>query len=202
MIRIIRSLLVAALACVALTACNDRQSYAELLRDQNEATNYYLSNFQVINEVPADSVFISVADLMDQGLSRTDALKLAPFYRLDESGDVYMQVVRPGDEGKAVENQLIYFRFNRYNLSYYYSSGEWYSDGNATDLGTEPTSFRFENYTLESSYQWGSGIQLPLRYMELGSEINVVIKSTVGLVNEQSSVIPYLYTVRYYPSRV
>lgn len=200
--KIIQSLILVALAGLSLCSCNDGKSYAEMLRDETESTNYYLSNFQVINSVPADSVFVTVVDMEARGLSREDALAVTPFYRLDDDGDVYMQVVDPGDGEKALTNQLVYFRFNRFNLNYYYSDGVWVSDGNATDLGTEPSSFRFDNYTLESSYTWGSGLQMPLRFLKLNCEVNLVVKSTVGLVSEQSSVVPYLYNVRYYPSRI
>ncbi|MDE5959525.1 MAG: DUF4827 domain-containing protein, partial [Muribaculaceae bacterium] len=191
--KIIKSLTLVAVAGLSLCSCNDGKSYAEMLRDETESTNYYLSSFQVINSVPADSVFVSVADMEARGLSREEALAVTPFYRLDDDGDVYMQVVNPGTGEKADDNQLIYFRFNRSNLNYYYSDGVWISDGNSTDLGTEPTSFRYNNYSLESSYSWGSGLQMPLRFLKLNCEVNLVVKSTVGLVNEQSSVVPYLY---------
>ncbi|MDE6462406.1 MAG: DUF4827 domain-containing protein [Muribaculaceae bacterium] len=200
--KIIKSLTLVAVAGLSLCSCNDGKSYAEMLRDETESTNYYLSSFQVINSVPADSVFVSVADMEARGLSREEALAVTPFYRLDDDGDVYMQVVNPGTGEKADDNQLIYFRFNRSNLNYYYSDGVWISDGNSTDLGTEPTSFRYNNYSLESSYSWGSGLQMPLRFLKLNCEVNLVVKSTVGLVNEQSSVVPYLYNVRYLPSRI
>ena len=200
--KIIKSLTLVAVAGFSLCSCNDGKSYAEMLRDETESTNYYLSSFQVINAVSADSVFVSVADMEARGLSREDALAVTPFYRLDDDGDVYMQVVNPGTGEKAEDNQLIYFRFNRSNLNYYYSDGVWISDGNATDLGTEPSSFRYNNYSLESSYTWGSGLQMPLRFLRLNCEVNLVVKSTVGLVSEQSSVVPYLYNVRYYPSRI
>ncbi|MDE5912172.1 MAG: DUF4827 domain-containing protein [Muribaculaceae bacterium] len=200
--KIIKSLTLVAVAGLSLCSCNDGKSYAEMLRDETESTNYYLSSFQVINSVPADSVFVSVADMEARGLSREEALAVTPFYRLDDDGDVYMQVVNPGTGEKAEDNQLIYFRFNRSNLNYYYSDGVWISDGNSTDLGTEPSSFRYNNYSLESSYSWGSGLQMPLRFLKLNCEVNLVVKSTVGLVNEQSSVVPYLYNVRYLPSRI
>lgn len=200
--KIIKSLTLVAVAGLSLCSCNDGKSYAEMLRDETESTNYYLSSFQVINSVPADSVFVSVADMEARGLSREEALAVTPFYRLDDDGDVYMQVVNPGTGEKADDNQLIYFRFNRSNLNYYYSDGVWISDGNSTDLGTEPSSFRYNNYSLESSYSWGSGLQMPLHFLKLNCEVNLVVKSTVGLVNEQSSVVPYLYNVRYYPSRI
>lgn len=201
--RILSSIIIIAAACLALCSCNDGKSYAEMLRDETHATNYYLSNFQVINSVPADSVFITVEDMeREYNMTREDALAATPFYRLDDEGDVYMQVVSPGNGAKAANNQLVYFRFNRFNLNYYYSDGVWISDGNATDLGTEPSSFRFNNYTLQSSYTWGSGLQMPLRFLRLNCEVNLVVKSTVGITTEQSSVIPYLYNVRYYPSRI
>ncbi|MDE6510422.1 MAG: DUF4827 domain-containing protein [Muribaculaceae bacterium] len=200
--KIIKSLTLVAVAGLSLCSCNDGKSYAEMLRDETESTNYYLSSFQVINSVPADSVFVSVADMEARGLSREEALAVTPFYRLDDDGDVYMQVVNPGTGEKAEDNQLIYFRFNRSNLNYYYSDGVWISDGNSTDLGTEPSSFRYNNYSLESSYSWGSGLQMPLHFLKLNCEVNLVVKSTVGLVNEQSSVVPYLYNVRYFPSRI
>lgn len=200
--KIIKSLTLVAVAGLSLCSCNDGKSYAEMLRDETESTNYYLSSFQVINSVPADSVFVSVADMEARGLSREEALAVTPFYRLDDDGDVYMQVVNPGTGEKAYDNQPIYFRFNRSNLNYYYSDGVWISDGNSSDLGTEPTSFRYNNYSLEGSYSWGSGLQMPLHFLKLNCEVNLVVKSTVGLVNEQSSVVPYLYNVRYYPSRI
>ncbi|MDE5971589.1 MAG: DUF4827 domain-containing protein, partial [Muribaculaceae bacterium] len=90
--KIIKSLTLVAVAGLSLCSCNDGKSYAEMLRDETESTNYYLSSFQVINSVPADSVFVSVADMEARGLSREEALAVTPFYRLDDDGDVYMQV--------------------------------------------------------------------------------------------------------------
>lgn len=192
-------------ALVALTGCKDRKSYAEMLNDETHAVNYYLSFCQVIGSVPDDSVFVSVDSLRRAypDMSLEDAMRIAPYYRLDEDGNVYMQVVSDGTMGRAVDEQVVYFRFNRANLNYYYSDGLLVSEGNGSDLGTDPTSFRYNNYTLESSYQWGSGLQLPLRFLELGCRVNLVVKSQVGLVQEQSSVVPWLYTdLRYYPSRI
>lgn len=61
-------------------------------------------------------------------------------------------------------------------------------------------SFRYNNYTLTSSSQWGSGLQLPLSVLGLGCRVNLVIKSQYGLSNEISQVVPfYYYDVRYFP---
>ena len=89
-----------------LTACDNGKSYAELLESEDHYVNNYLADQMVINEIPADSVFISGKD--------------APYYRLDEEGDIYMQVIDPGTPGNKVKNdELLYFRYTRYPLRYY-----------------------------------------------------------------------------------
>lgn len=192
------------LGCAALSACSDRESYAELLNDENQAVNAYLSEYPVIASVPADSVFTSVQDIqaLYPGMTREEALKLTPFYRMDDDGYVYMQVVNPGGDKKVVDDQLIYFRFTRWNLAYAYKYDVWEPSGNSTDLGSNTTSFRFGNTTLSSTTQWGEGIQTPLKYLGVDCEVNMVIKSYLGPLEEVSSVYPFLYSVRYFPSKI
>lgn len=177
-----------ALCCAAsLLSCSDSKSYAELLTDESHAVNNFLANQNVFLELPDDGNFITGAD--------------APFYRLDEDGNVYMQIVDPGNlDLMAEDDEQIYFRFTRYNLhSYDPLTGEladgW---GNSDDLSVGAASFRFGNYTLSSSAQWGSGLQMPLSYVGMESEVNLVIKSQYGLSSEISQVIPFLYNVRYF----
>ncbi len=169
---------------VAFVACDKGKSYAELLRDENVAVNNFLADQRVINKIPEDSVFESGVD--------------APYYKMDDDGNIYMQVIRQGDKENMAENdEEIYFRFTRYDL-YYYTDGNlpegW---GNANDHDYISTSFRFGNYTLPSSSQWGSAIQLPLYYLGIGCEVRLVVKSQYGFTNEISNVIPYLYNVSY-----
>lgn len=180
------------LSAVALTSCNDSKSYSELLNDETYAVNFYLSDQRVINDVPADSVFESGPD--------------APFYRIDPEGNVYMQVINPGNrkdpEYCPATDQLIYFRFTRYNLSAWYQYGLWEGIGNASDFDFSPTAFRYGNYSLQSSAQYGPGIQLPLSYLGIDCEVNVIIKSQYGFTNEIANVIPFLYNVRYFKSQI
>ena len=61
-------------------------------------------------------------------------------------------------------------------------------------------SFRFNNYTLTTSSQWGSGIQMPLNFLGFNSHVRLVIKSQFGLTSEISQVIPFLYDIRYLPA--
>ncbi|MBD5353189.1 MAG: DUF4827 domain-containing protein [Bacteroides sp.] len=200
----IKFLALLAIALLILPACKDKESYADLLKDENQAVNAYLAGFPVIGSIPADSVFISTQEIMEtQGLSREEAELLTPFYRMDEDGYVYMQVVNPGlTDVKAEENQLIYFRFTRYNLKAWYEYDTWSPSGNATDLGTNTTSFRYKNTTLQSTTQWGEGIQVPLEFLTLGCEVNIIIKSYMGPEDEITNVYPYLYKVRYFESKV
>lgn len=174
---------------IAFCSCDDNKSYADLLEDETKAVNNFLADQCVIDKIPADSNFIVGSD--------------APYYKMDEEGDVYMQVINKGDvNDKAEDNQLIYFRFMRYNLSYYVTGNDMIGEGNAEDMEYLPTSFRFGNYTLQSSSQYGSGIQLPLYYLGIGCEVNIVIKSQLGFTSEISNVMPYLYNVRYFKSQI
>lgn len=200
--RIIRIALCAC-AILSVVSCKDRESYADLLRSESQAVNDFLSGFQVIDQVPADTAFVTVDDLEAQGYTHAEAQKLAPYYRIDPEGYLYMQVISPGSLDQRVQdNQLVYFRFTRYNLNTVYKYDVWEGYGNAEDLGTNTTSFRYGNTTLQSTTQWGEGIQAPLKWLDIDCEVNIIIKSYVGPTDEVVSVNPYLYHIRYFPSKI
>lgn len=181
-----------AIAMLGVTAmsCNDGKSYAELLTDETHAVNAFLSNHRVQLGIPEYDEIETGAD--------------APFYRLDEEGNVYMQVLSKGNKDMMIkDDDLVYFRFTRNSLFLYdVATGEFPEEGwgNSEDLTVGSASFRYNNYTLTSSSQWGSGLQLPLSVLGLGCRVNLVIKSQYGLSNEISQVVPfYYYDVRYFP---
>ena len=181
--------MVAVLAVISLQSCEKTRSYSELLNDENMAVNRFLADQWVIASIPADSVF--------------EVGPEAPYYQLDEDGNIYMQVLDAGSGEKVEEEDQVYFRFTRYNLSNYKGDlNALYKEGNQEDMTQLATSFRYGNYTLPSSSQWGSGIQLPLAFLPLNSHVNLVIKSQFGWTKEVSYVIPYLYNIRYYPSQI
>lgn len=175
----------AAVAAATFTsACDDGKTYAELLTEENQTVNRFLADQRVVGEIPPDSVFEIGPD--------------APYYRLDEDGNLYMQVLEYGTPGNMAEsNELLYFRFSRYQLSTYDNGSFASSEGN-DDVMNGNYSFRYGNYELSSSYSYGSGIQAPLEFLPVDCRVNIVIKSTYGAPNEMSSVIPYLYSLRYY----
>ncbi len=210
------NIIMAAMSLAGATACTDKEGYADLLRDENYAVNYYLVNYPIITSVPSDSVFISTEQLLadpdfvaefgqecaDEAELREVAIKHTPFYRMDDDGYVYMQVINPGKGAKAIDDQTIWFRFTRYNLKFAYLNGNWEASGNEQDVAATPTSFRFKNTSLSSTTQWGEGIQTPLYYLPLNCHVRLVIKSYLGPTQEVSSVYPYLYNIRYYPSKI
>lgn len=170
-----------------LSSCDDSKSYAELLTDEAHAINNFLANQNVILELPKDDNFVTGEN--------------APYYRMDAEGNVYMQIINAGDkEDMAEDNELIFFRFTRYNLYNYDAANNDLRDGwgNSDDLSMGAFSFRFGNYTLSSSSQWGSGLQMPLSYVGMRSEVNLVIRSQYGLSSEISQVVPFVYNVRYF----
>lgn len=177
------------IVCVlSLTSCESSESYAELLNEENQSVNRFLANQRVVNEIPADSVFEIGED--------------APYYRLDDEGNIYMQVLSPGSGPKVVEDQVVYFRYQRYYLKFYKNSlDNIMSDGNYNDVITS-RSFRYQNYTLPSSSQYGTGIQLPLNFLPLDCEVNLVVKSQYGFTAEMSLVQPFLFRIRYYKSMI
>jgi len=184
----IRTLLIGAAALAAtaatLAGCSDDRTYAELLNDEKYAVNKFLADQRVINSIPPDTVFETGPD--------------APYYRLDEDGNLYMQVVDAGTPGDtAVYNELIYFRFTRFSIETYENGEFGYYEGNE-EVVTGNHSFRYGNYDLSSSYSYGTGIQTPLQYLPIDCQVNLVVKSSVGMPNEMSNVRPWLYRLRYY----
>lgn len=187
-------------AITVLTGCHDSKSYAELLDEENRATNSFLVNQHVAGKIPSDTVF-------EVGIN-------APYYQLDEDGFVFMQVLNAGTKGnKAVDNQMIFFRYTRSSLKNYHYDGKsantngYYgefssSEGNANNMNIGNYSFRFKNMTSQTTLQWGEGIQMPLLYLPIDCEVNLVIKSQMGRSDEQTYVIPYFYNVRYFKSQI
>lgn len=176
------NLLLAAAACIGAVSCSDSQSYADLLAAEDRNVNNYLADQRVELSIPADTVFEYGPD--------------APYYRLDEDGFLYMQVLNPGTKGNMAEDdELIYFRYTRYGLASYRNGKLPVGDGN--NISLMAYWFRFNNFKMQGSYQWGQGIQYPLRLLPVDCEVNIIIKSQMGIVDEMTDVQPFLYNITY-----
>ncbi|MBQ6166997.1 MAG: DUF4827 family protein [Muribaculaceae bacterium] len=186
-----RVLLLAMTVLMALTACDDNESYADKLNEERNAVNAYLANHRLVMSVPEDTVF--------------EVGENAPFYRIDPDGNVYMQVLKPGDRinDRAKTSEPIYFRYSRYNLATWYADGTWtITSGNENTMDASSCSFNYLDYTLPSSSQWGYGLQYPLLFLGVECEVNLIIKSQYGFTSELSYVTPFFFHVRYYHSQI
>lgn len=189
-------LVAGAAALIAGSGCSKSQSYSELLREEERACNWYLASRNVELELPEDPKdFITTETPDKNGEPYGDN---APFYKMDEEGYVYMQVVRADFSDMVEEGDLVYFRFLRESIKDMYQGLETYPSGNSEYLPNGTTSFVYKNTYLPSTTTWGTGIQLPLRYMGYGSEVNLVLKSYYGFIDEQTYCIPYIINLKYF----
>lgn len=171
-------------------SCSKGKSYSELLREEEKACNWYLSNQRVETSIPSDSILKTGPD--------------APYYRIDDDGNIYMQVIELGDTTDMVAiGDIVYFRFTRWNIKWMYQGETVAGAGNADDLVSSlgPTSFVYGNYQVSSSAAYGSGIQAPLRFVGNNSEVNLVLKSYYGFSSDQSECLPYLINVKYFKAQ-
>lgn len=171
------------------TACEKTQSYSELLREEEKAVNWYLSSQIVMLDLPEKPSDFITCEMAGEN---------APFYKIDPEGYVYMQIVSADFEDIVDEGDLVYFRFSRENISYMYEGIDQIPEGNSDFLSYGPTSFVYKNSTLTSTTRWGTGIQMPLKYVGFNSEVNLVLRSYYGFSQEQSTCVPYLINLRYF----
>lgn len=184
--------IITAIAFVSLfgaASCSDSESYSDLLRKEEKAVNWYLAGKNISLELPEDPKQMKTVESMGED---------APYYKLDPDGYIYMQVVKANFNDMVEEGDLVYFRFNRQNISYLYEGVDAPISGNGDFLSNGPTSFIYKNNYLSSSTTWGEGIQMPLKYMGYNSEVNLVLRSYYGFVDEQSSCVPYAINLKYF----
>lgn len=180
--------MMAAVVLTAFSACSDSESYSNLLKKEEKACNWYLSGQRVCNEIPADSVFETGKD--------------APFYKLDDDGYVYMQVVNPGSATlKPKKGDVVYFRYEGRNIRAMYTGGSDASSGNGNDMQMATAQIVYDDYSLQSTINYGKGIQMALSYLGYESEVNLVLRSYYGFTSNQSQCIPLLINIRYFKAQ-
>lgn len=173
------------LAAAAVTVgCSKSESYSDMLRSEEKAVNWYLSNHRVCNELPENGDF-EVGDN-------------APYYKMDEDGFVYMQVLSKGDEGQKVkEGDKVYFMYSRRNIRNLWELGAADTDSNEQTGTLSDYYFTFGNTSNTNGALFGEGLQEPLKYLNYHSEVNLVLKSNKGFSIDQSECAPYALNVKY-----
>ena len=175
-----------------ISSCSKTQSYSDLLKNEQKCSNWFLAQQKVCNEIPSDSAFLEGPD--------------APFYKMDDDGYIYMQVLKaePRGEREIPDNgATVYFTYSRYNIDTMYKNNtldieatESNQDNFINSVGN--TYFIFGNYSVSASATFGSGIQLPLSYLGYNSEVNILLKSYYGFSVDNTTCIPYLVNIRYF----
>lgn len=175
------------LSLLSLSGCKDGESYSDLLRDEEKAVNWFLADKRVEMSVPENNDF----EIGDD----------APFYRMNEDGTVYMQVINMGDmNDRPQKDDKVYFRFMRRNIKVMYEGSTPIEAGNMNDFNNPlgSTYFFYGNTLYPNSTQYGTGIQIPLDYLGYYAEVNLVLKSYSGFTVDQSQCLPYIINVKYY----
>lgn len=167
------------------TSCDKTKSYSELLTEEEHAVNWYMAQQEIVPYVPADSVFEVGAE--------------APFYKMDEDGFVYMQVIDTGDlDNRPKKGDIVYYRYKYKNVKDMYNGYTPSWIGNADNLLESSSSLIFGTTVITSTVQLGEGLQVPLKYLGYDCEVNIVIKSPKGPTKLQTECIPYLYNIKYF----
>ncbi|MDE6537702.1 MAG: DUF4827 domain-containing protein [Muribaculaceae bacterium] len=176
--------LIAVIAAV-VTGCSHTKSYSELLNEEEKAVNWFLADHKVVPYIPKDSVFEVGPD--------------APYYKMDEDGYVYMQIVNQGDmSNRPQKGDIVYFRYRYRNIKELYQGIDASWVGNADNLQRPTSSLIFGNTVLSSTTSWGEGIQVPLKYVGYNSDVNLVISSPQGQLDGQTLCLPFQYNVKYF----
>ncbi len=165
-----------------LVSCEDGKSYSDLLDEEENSINWYLSQQKVEGNIPVDSNFITGPD--------------APFYRMNSEGTVYMRVIERGDmNNRPAIGQTVYLRFMRYDIKTMWEGNDSAGVGNAENmgLGNGSLSLVYGNNVLTTTTQYGEGIQVPLEFLGYNCEVDLIVSSTLGFTSEISDCIPYLY---------
>lgn len=185
------SIIFAVALAFMLASCSKTESYTDLLKKEQRAGNWFLAQHTVCNEIPADSVFETGPD--------------APYYKMDDDGYVYMQVIKAEDKKDRAfpkTDEQVYFTFTRWNVETMYNNDtlDISGEGNQENFAgiAVNTYFLFNNYSVKSSTQFGSGIQVPVSYLGFNSEVNILLKSYYGFYDEGVTCIPYKVNVRYF----
>lgn len=176
--------LLAALASVMMTGCEDTESYSDMLKDEEKAVNWYLSNYRVDNDWPG-------TDLCETGDN-------APFYRMDGDGFVYMQVIDKGDlSDKPKKGDKIYFLYTRYNIKSLYANIATAPNSNLMSGNLDECYFFLGDISTGNGLKFGQGLQLPMDFLGYHSEVNIILKSQRGFYADQSACLPYVANVKY-----
>lgn len=156
---------------LVIVSCGSDNEPATIVDQHNQIFNSFMSEQNVINQIPAT---------LTTGID-------APFYLIDSQRQIYMKVISDNGD-KLGERQECYFRHSTYRLVQSENGVKpVLSYTNENEMGEQPG---------ELSYTTHSDIPtlLPLRYVGNCSEIYLAIRQ----ISDKSDA-PMLMHIRYFP---
>ena len=194
------------LVAVALTSCNDYETYGDKKEKERNAIAKFI----------ADSAFVVISeDEFVKNGYKTD-ISRNEFVRLDKTG-VYMQIIREGcgEKMKDGESLTLDCRFSEYDILndttlVYNTSSSTASLPDRMSVsrssGTYTATFLSGMMTNVYSSSVPAGWLVPLNYIKIGrpqsmddecAKVRLIVPHTQGHAYASSNVCPYFYTVTY-----
>ena len=194
------------LVAVALTSCNDYETYGDKKEKERNAIAKFI----------ADSAFVVIAEeTFIQNGYKTD-LTRNEFVKLDKTG-VYMQIIREGcgDKMKDGESLTLDCRFSEFDIlndttMVYNTSSSTASLPDRMSVsrssGTYTATFLSGMMTKVYSSSVPAGWLVPLNYIKIGrpqsmdeecAKVRLIVPHTQGHAYASSNVCPYFYTITY-----
>lgn len=188
----------------AFQSCDDNKTYAEMLEDEKDAIDGYISR----NDIKVIS--------LDELLARPDTMTKENEYVLFKDNGVYMNIVDRGaldEKGYTIKpqnNDQVTVRCIEYDLMendtttnsnwftadglevFNYIKSGTYSYGQFTE-GTLASSI----YSFDYSTAVPSGWLLPLEYVGHKAHVKLIVPSKMGHTYAQRYVYPYAYELIY-----
>ena len=194
------------LVAVALTSCNDYETYGDKKEKERNAIAKFI----------ADSAFVVISeDQFVKNGSKTD-LDRHEFVKLDKTG-VYMQIIRKGcgEQIKDGESVTIDCRFSEFDIlndtTVTWNNSIAYASlpdrmTVSRSSGTYTATFISGMMTNIYSSSVPAGWLVPLNYIKIGrpqsmdeecAKVRLIVPHTQGHAYASSNVCPYFYTITY-----
>ncbi|KAA6351474.1 hypothetical protein EZS27_000553 [termite gut metagenome] len=186
-------------------ACEDTETYAELLETERNAIDKFVKE----NNIKT----ISQEEFEKDTITNVEENEYVAF-----SNGVYLQIVDRGNGEKPKDRNEILIRFIEYDiflgdttqasnvLNPYYESLNLYPDAfyytvtSSSSYGQfvigERAGIGFNMYNTYESTAVPSGWIIPLSYIKSGAHVKLIVPSKLGHFTAQQYVYPYFYDIR------
>lgn len=168
-------ILISLLTVFSFSSCSSDEPENDVVKKNNDAFNYFLSQYKVIKDIPTS---------LETGEN-------APFYQIDKDGFIFLQVI----ENKGImtkDNEKIYFRYSTFSLISYFETHVW-----PKPTATDETDFDISDSFL--TYNSTSTIPtiIPLNYVGNESRVNIAVRQ----ISDKGD-FPFLMNISYIPEQI